>query len=51
LKPFIENELCYKKIICFANGIEHVIAITEENKIYIWGYNYFGQLGMERMEM
>jgi alpha-tubulin suppressor-like RCC1 family protein len=44
-EPFIVNELCYKKVIGFANGVKHIIAITEKNEIYIWGYNYFRQLG------
>jgi alpha-tubulin suppressor-like RCC1 family protein len=41
----IVKQLCNKKIIGFDYGIEHMIAITEDNKIYIWGNNYFGQLG------
>jgi alpha-tubulin suppressor-like RCC1 family protein len=39
------QQLCNKKIIGFDYGIGHMIAITEENKIYIWGGNYLGQLG------
>jgi hypothetical protein len=34
-EPFIVNELCYKKIIGFSDGIKQIIAITEENEIYI----------------
>jgi RCC1 and BTB domain-containing protein len=48
-KAIIVKQLCNKKIIGFDYDIQHMIAITEENKIYIWGKNYWGQLGMERM--
>ncbi len=43
----VVKQLCNKKIIGFDYGIKHMIAITEENKIYIWGENYWGQLGNE----
>jgi alpha-tubulin suppressor-like RCC1 family protein len=45
IKPLIVNDLSHKKIIGFDNGSHHVIAITNENKVYIWGFNNFGQLG------
>jgi alpha-tubulin suppressor-like RCC1 family protein len=45
IEPLIVNDLSHKKIIGFANGFHHVIAITDENKVYIWGSNNFGQLG------
>jgi alpha-tubulin suppressor-like RCC1 family protein len=46
IEPLILNELSKQKFIDFANGIHHVIARTAESKVYIWGYNYFGQLGV-----
>jgi alpha-tubulin suppressor-like RCC1 family protein len=45
IEPLIVNDLSHKKIIGFANGFHHVIAITNENKVYIWGFNNYGQLG------
>ncbi|HLX52724.1 MAG TPA: hypothetical protein VKR58_02230, partial [Aquella sp.] len=30
----------------FDCGLEHVIAISSGNKIYVWGNNYYGQLGL-----
>ncbi len=44
IEPLIVNDLSHK-IIGFDNCFHHVIAITEENKVYIWGFNNFGQLG------
>jgi alpha-tubulin suppressor-like RCC1 family protein len=43
--PIIVKQLCNKKIIGFDYGVKHMIAITEDNKLYIWGDNEFGQLG------
>jgi alpha-tubulin suppressor-like RCC1 family protein len=45
IEPLIVNDLSHKKIIGFNNGFHHVIAITNENKVYIWGFNNSGQLG------
>jgi alpha-tubulin suppressor-like RCC1 family protein len=41
----VVKQLCNKKTIDFDYGNKHMIAITEDNKIYIWGDNEFGQLG------
>ena len=38
-----ENSSPIKKIIC---GSNHTFAIYKNNKIYCWGNNYFGQLGL-----
>ncbi len=38
------KKLCNKNIIGFNYCIEHMIAITEYNKLYIWDNNYSGQL-------
>jgi hypothetical protein len=45
LQKFIVKELCYKEIIDLINGEYHYIARTNDNKIYCWGNNYWGQLG------
>jgi alpha-tubulin suppressor-like RCC1 family protein len=45
IEPLIVNDLSHKQIIGFDNGSHHVIAITNQNKVYIWGFNNFGQLG------
>jgi alpha-tubulin suppressor-like RCC1 family protein len=39
------NDLCNKKIIKFANGFSHVVAVTADNKVICWSNNYFGQCG------
>jgi alpha-tubulin suppressor-like RCC1 family protein len=41
----ILNELCFKKIIDFKNGSDHLIARTIDGKVYCWGCNEFGVLG------
>jgi hypothetical protein len=48
IEPLIMNDLSHK-IIGFENGHHHVIAIANENKVYIWGYNNWGQLGTAHM--
>jgi len=35
-----------KKIIKVACGGEHTLAVTEENALFTWGLNFFGQLGL-----
>ena len=37
------NSSPIKQIIC---GSDHIFAICENNKIYCWGYNIYGQLGL-----
>ena len=32
--------------IIISCGVSHTIAITKDNKLYSWGYNYNGQLGL-----
>jgi RCC1 and BTB domain-containing protein len=44
-KPEIVDELCGKEIVHFTNGFNHVIAWNENQEIYCWGNNKFGQLG------
>jgi alpha-tubulin suppressor-like RCC1 family protein len=34
-----------EKIVAVSLGASHSSAITETGKLYIWGYNYYGQLG------
>ncbi len=45
IEPLFVNYLSHKKIIGFSSGNHRVIAITDENKVYIWGFNNFGKLG------
>ncbi len=42
----IVKELCDKQIIDFANGFYHCIARNSRGKVYCWGYNEFGYLGI-----
>jgi RCC1 and BTB domain-containing protein len=42
----IVGELCDQQIIDFANGQFHCIARNSSGKVYCWGYNYWGLLGI-----
>jgi alpha-tubulin suppressor-like RCC1 family protein len=42
----IVKELCGKQIIDFANGLEHCIARNSSGKVYCWGLNDRGLLGI-----
>jgi alpha-tubulin suppressor-like RCC1 family protein len=42
----IVEELCDQQIIDFANGSEHCIARNSSGKVYCWGWNYWGLLGI-----
>ena len=46
-KPIEIKELSDKKIKEFHIGIRFVLALSEENKLYSWGWNNRGQLGRE----
>lgn len=37
------NEIIIRKIIC---GSSHVLAINDVGKLFSWGFNDFGQLGL-----
>jgi hypothetical protein len=43
----IVKELCGKKIVDLVSGDKHVIALTAFGKVYSWGENNWGQLGIE----
>ena len=45
--PKIIEELCDKSVIEFYNGICSVFALTSDNKLYGWGRNQFGILGLK----
>jgi alpha-tubulin suppressor-like RCC1 family protein/tRNA A-37 threonylcarbamoyl transferase component Bud32 len=42
----IVEELCDQQIIDFANGQFHCIARNSSGKVYCWGYNFWGELGI-----
>jgi alpha-tubulin suppressor-like RCC1 family protein len=42
----IVEELCDQQIIDFVNGSEHCIARNSSGKVYCWGRNYWGHLGI-----
>ena len=46
-EPKIIEELCDKSVIQFYNGIYSAFALTSDNKLYGWGNNEFGQLGLK----
>ena len=45
--PKIIEELCDKSVIQFYNGISFAFALTSDNKLYGWGRNQGGQLGLK----
>ncbi len=45
IDSLIVDKLCNKRIIDFSNGYYHVIARTLYDKVYCWGFNFYGQLG------
>ena len=45
-EPKIIEELCDKSVIQFYNGYTFALALTSDNKLYGWGDNEFGQLGL-----
>ena len=45
VKPIEIKELSDKKIKVFHFGEDFVLALSEENKLYSWGSNEYGQLG------
>ena len=46
-EPKIIEELCDKSVIQFYNGWHFSYALTSDNKLYGWGSNEFGQLGIK----
>jgi alpha-tubulin suppressor-like RCC1 family protein len=44
-EPKLIEELCFKKIINFSYGLNFVIALTINGKVFSWGRNDYGQLG------
>ena len=46
-EPKIIDELCDKSVIQFHSEYGFVLALTSDNKVYGWGRNQFGQLGLK----
>ena len=46
-EPKIIEELCNKSVIQFYNGRRFAFALTSDNKLYGWGHNQWGQLGLK----
>ena len=49
-EPIIITELCDKSVIEFFNGYNFVLCLTSDNKLFSWGNNYCGQLGIGSVE-
>jgi alpha-tubulin suppressor-like RCC1 family protein len=45
IKNAIVDELRYKGVIDFKNGLLHTIARTSDGKVYVWGRNSEGVIG------
>jgi alpha-tubulin suppressor-like RCC1 family protein len=50
LKPTIINELCDKNIVEFKSGCCHCLARTFDGKIYSFGMNFLGHLGIGKKD-
>jgi alpha-tubulin suppressor-like RCC1 family protein len=50
LKPTIVNELCDKNIVDFKSGWNHCMARTYYGKIYNFGMNFCGHLGIGKID-
>ncbi len=51
LEPLTDQEgHPLKKILLIARGKEHFCALDEEGKVYCWGSNEFGQLGVKGLK-
>ena len=46
VEPIVITELCDKNVIEFFNGDDFVLCLTSDNKLFSWGENYCGQLGI-----
>ncbi len=46
----IVKELCDQQIINFANGEYHCVALNSSGKVYCWGWNRWGVLGIESQD-
>jgi len=44
----VKHELENKKVVHIACGSYFNIAVTDENKLYGWGYNWAGQISIVR---
>lgn len=36
------------KVVAIAAGLDHVLALTSDGKIWAWGYNFYNQLGVDK---
>ena len=50
-EPQVVDELCHKGVKQFYNGCEFALALTSDNKIYVWGNNEFGQMARGYIRM
>ena len=41
-------ERSMERITCIAGGAYHSVAISDYGKVYVWGWNYFGQIAHEQ---
>ena len=45
-EPLVIIELCDKNVKEFFNGLDFVLCLTSDNKVFSWGMNDHGQLGI-----
>jgi hypothetical protein len=44
------HELCFKSIIDLKTGFDHAIALTNDGKVFSWGFNDCGQIGNGKLD-
>ncbi|KAJ9443213.1 Ultraviolet-B receptor UVR8 [Diplonema papillatum] len=43
-RVLVPNRPLIEEVVCIASGAYHSVAISDTGEVYVWGWNYFGQL-------
>ena len=44
--PVHVTRMCDKLITSISSGSNHIMCLTDQNQVYLWGHNKYGQLGL-----